>query len=387
MAEELAGPGFYSYNLQTETPIMIDDMIYSLEPRDLPLFAGIGADGLPVLTREPCSNTVFYWLEEEAPLPRGTVNEALDDSETGVTMATGDAVKFAVGDHIRIDDEFMKVTALDTTTEELTVVRGALGSTPAAHDNGSDVIGVGTALPEGDIGSANYQGRDKYSNYTQIWTGKVTVSRTEQGIRKYGVPNELARQMLKRVQHFMLGAEQAAVYGLKYEDSSTRVRSTGGLWGWITTNVNSTDAWMDVQGIETQQQAVYDLGGMFTHIMAKPGAYGALNNIEGNERIQTVTIDDPRRGRVRASQVMTEFGPVNLVRNRWLRSTDAIGFIPGQFTFKQFQPLITQPLAKTDDTDSWMIVMEGGFQCKGQSHMAKWSALDPSAAVPEGSGV
>lgn len=386
MAQELVGPSFYSYDLQVETKINIDELIYILTPEDLPLLSGIGSDGLGVIGKAPVDNTVFYWLEEDVPLPRATLNEALDSSETDVTVVAGDAVKFAVGDAIRIDDEIFKVTALDTSTEVLTVTRGALGSTAASHSSGAEIIGLGTVLPEGDIGSANFQGRDKYSNYTQIFSKKLTVSRTEQSIPKYGVPNELNKQMRNAMLHCNVGIEQAALYGIKYEDSATRVRSTGGLNSYITSNVDSSSDWITVSAIEALQQQAYDNGGMFEFITARPAAFQALNNTMGSERIQTVTVEDARRGRRRAQVVMTEFGEVTLVRNRYVRKTDAFCYNRDNFIQRVFQPLVAQKLAKTNDTDSFMMVGECGFQVKGQDHMAKFTALDLTAALP-GTGV
>ena len=386
MAQELVGPSFYSYDLQVETKINIDELIYILTPDDLPLLSGIGSDGLGVIGKAPVDNTVFYWMEEDVPLPRGTAAEALDNSETDLTVASGDAVKFAVGDAIRIDNEILLVTAVNTTSEVLTVTRGALGSTAATHVDASEVVGVGTVLAEGNIGSANFQGRDKYSNYTQIFSKKLTVSRTEQSIPKYGVPNELNKQMKNAMLHCNVGIEQAALYGIKYEDSATRVRSTGGLNHYITTNVDSSSDWLTVTNIETQQQAAYDNGGYFEFITARPAAFQALNNIMGNERVQTVTVEDARRGRRRAQVVMTEFGEVTLVRNRYVRKNEAFAYNRDNFIQRVFQPLVAQKLAKTDDTDSFMMVAECGFQVKGQDHMAKWTALDLTAALP-GSGV
>lgn len=382
MAQELVGPNFYSYDLQVETKINIDELIYILTPEDLPLLSGIGSDGLGVIGKAPVDNTVFYWMEEDVPLPRGTSNEALDSSETGIDVVAGDAVKFAVGDAIRIDDEIMLVTGVNTSTEVLTVTRGALGSTAATHLTASEIIGLGTVLAEGDIGSANFQGRDKYSNYTQIFSKKLTVSRTEQSIPKYGVPNELNKQMRNAMLHCNVGIEQAALYGIKYEDSATRVRSTGGLNSYITSNVDSSSDWITVSAIEALQQTAYDNGGSFEFITARPAAFQALNNVMGNERIQTVTVDDARRGRRRTSVVMTEFGEVTLVRNRYVRKTDAFCYSRDNFIQRVFQPLVAQKLAKTNDTDSFMMVAECGFQVKGQDHMAKFTALDLSAALP-----
>lgn len=384
MAQELVGPNFYSYDLQVETKINIDELIYILTPEDLPLLSGIGSDGLGVIGKAPVDNTIFYWMEEDVPLPRSTVATAIASAgTTSLVLPAEGSVKFAVGDAIRVNDEIMLVTANNTTTETLTVTRGALGTTAAsAHAVGAEIIGLGTVLAEGDIGTANFQGRDKYSNYTQIFSKKLTVSRTEQSIPKYGVPNELNKQMRNAMLHCNVGIEQAALYGIKYEDAATRVRSTGGLNSFITSNVDSSSAWITVPAIEALQQTAYDNGGTFEYITARPAAFRALNNTVGNERVQTVTVEDARRGRRRAQTVMTEFGEVTLVRNRYVRKTDAFCYSRDNFIQRVFQPLVAQKLAKTNDTDSYMMVGECGFQVKGQDHMAKFSALNTAATFP-----
>lgn len=382
MAELVTGRDWSSYNLTVEQKVNIDELIYVLSPMDLPLFTGVGADGLPIIPRQPVDNRTFYWLEEDIALPRATLNEALDNSETGVTVNTGDAIKFSAGDILRIEDEIMYVSAINTGTDELTVTRGARGTSAVTHVTGLEVIGLGTSLAEGEIGVANFKGRDKYSNYTQIWTRSLEVTRTEQKIPKYGVPNELNRQILNVMQHMGVSKEQAALYGIKYNDDATEIRTTGGLDNFITTNEDTTSEWLTVDGLEVQQQAAYDAGGMWDTLMGKPGAFGALNNLQGAERIQTVTIDDARRGRRRATVVITEFGEVTLVRNRWVRNNEAFGYNRESFIYRDFQPMILQRLAKTKDTDSYMIVCEGGFEVKGEDHMAKFTALNTGAAYP-----
>lgn len=385
MAEIKQGPGWSSYDLSADHKLNIDELIYILSPQDLPLTLGINADGVPLIPRLPVDNREFYWMEEEVPLPRSTINEALDTSETDVTVATGTGVNFVVGDTVRVGNEFMVVTAVNVSTDVLTVTRGALGSTAAVATSGAEILGVGTTLPEGQIGSTSYRGRDRYSNYTQIFTRKMRVTRTEQRIPKYGVPNELNKQMLNTMQALNLGIEQAATYGRKYNDNATETRSTGGLAFYNNVNVSS-DTWLTIRGIELMQEAAYNKGGMFTVISGQPAHFRHLNNIAGDSRIQTVTVDDARRGRARATVVMTEFGDVTLVRNRWNRKTDAFGFNPENFVMRQFQPMVTQPLAKVDDADNYMMVTELGFQVKGADHMAAWTSLDLTAALPtEGS--
>jgi len=385
MPQELVGPAFYSYDLTVETKVNIDELIYILSPMDLPLLSGTGADGVPLMPRTPVDNVEFFWLEESVPLPRATLNTTMNSSVTSVVVNSLDAIKFAVGDGIRIDDEIMVVTAVNATTETLTVARGSASdtnTTAASHTAGAEVIGLGTILIEGSIGNTNFQGRDKYSNYTQIWSKKLTVSRTQQRIPKYGVPNELNKQMLNTMQSLNLGIENAALYGTKHTRSADNRRQTGGLNHYVTSNIDSSSFWLTIENIEDMQQLAYDKGGMFEVLMAKPVNFQALNNVAGAERISSVNIEDNRRGRRRATTVMTEFNEVTLVRNRWVKNNNAFGYSRDNFVFRQFQPLITQKLAKTDDTDSYMMVCEGGFQVKGQDHMAKWTGLDATQALP-----
>lgn len=393
MAEELKGPSFFSYNLTVETPIDIDDLIYTLSPNEYPLLLGMGGDGVPMLSRQPASNTEFYWMEEEVPLPRGLIAEALDTSETDVTVATGDAVKFRVGDGVRIDDEIMIVTDIDTSTEVLTVARGSASltnTTAANHADGSEIIGIGTILIEGAIGSANFQGRDKYYNYMQIFSGKINVSRTEQAIRKYGVPSELLRQTHNNMLSLNLGLEQAMMYGVRHKVTATNRRQMGGLDYYITTNNDTSSTWLTIASIDTQLQNIFNNGGSFDDdgyvLIANPAAFAALNNGTAEALLSNISVDDARRGRQYATSVRTNFGMVQLARSRWVAKTDAFLVKKSNLALKQLRPMQTEKLAKTDDTDSFMTVCEVGLKVKGEAHMAKFSALDQGSAQP-GSGL
>lgn len=82
------------------------------------------------------------------------LDEALDDSETGVNVDDGDY--YSVGDIIQVGSEKMKVTAISTNT--LTVVRGVVGSIAADHLNNAAVERQGAT------------GWDDNSNITAIFT-------------------------------------------------------------------------------------------------------------------------------------------------------------------------------------------------------------------------
>lgn len=387
MAEQIGSFSWSSYNQLIKHKLNVDELIYVLSPDDLPMLTGAGSNGRAVLPRVPVKNREFSWQTEDVPLPIGTVNEALDTIETDVTVADNQAVNFPVGSTVLVDDEAMTVTAINTSTHTLTVVRGSLGTTAATHLTGVEIRSIGTTLAEGNVGEGSYRGRDEVSNYTQIFSRKLNLTGTEQIIPKYGVPSELARQIINVGQFLNTELEFAIAYGVKYNDSATKIRSMGGIKSFLqSANQDSSSTWMTVTNIQARQQAVYDNGGSIEYLMSRPINFGALSNIAGSERVQTVSIDDPRRGRRTAQVVETEFGPVELVRNRWMRSTDAWGMSSGNVTLRPMRPMSLQQLAKTDDTDTYMMLGEYGLQVKGAEHMASFSALDATQALP-GSGL
>lgn len=386
MAEQIVGPGWTSYEQTVEHILQMDDMIYTLSPNDIPLTMGIGGNGVPIIGSRPVANRTFWWQEEEMPLPRGVAAEAIDGSETEIDVPAGSAVKWAIGDSIRIDDEIVIVTDVDTVNDDITVVRGARGTSATTHSDGVDMIGLGTSLPEGQLGGGNYLGRDKYSNYTQIFSGQVQASRTEQSIPKYGVSNELVKQTAARMHHLQLGIENAALYGIKYNDDATRTRLTGGLKSFITNsaNVDSSADWMTLKTVEALLAVIHDAGGNTDGmtLLAKELNFEALNNLTDTGRVTTQEYTDEKRGRQKARVLMTEYGDVTLARDRWAGSGDAFLYHPENFVKRDFQPLIMQPLAKTDDTDKYMMVAECGFELKGADHAARFSVLDATQDLP-----
>jgi len=73
-----------------------------------------------------------------------TVQDApLSDVATSISVGdadgTGSAPRFQVGHLLRIEAEFVRVLALDTSNNTLTVLRGVQGSTVAEHANGSGI--------------------------------------------------------------------------------------------------------------------------------------------------------------------------------------------------------------------------------------------------------
>lgn len=48
--------------------------------------------------------------------------------------------RFSPGQLIAIDDEYIAITAIDSSTKKLSVIRGIMGTTAASHDNGAQIL-------------------------------------------------------------------------------------------------------------------------------------------------------------------------------------------------------------------------------------------------------
>lgn len=73
------------------------------------------------------------WMDSGQDIPGGNLTAA------ATTVTVSDSSPFEVGDYIRVNSEVMFVSANDTDNEQLTIERGALGTTAAAHTSGDDI--------------------------------------------------------------------------------------------------------------------------------------------------------------------------------------------------------------------------------------------------------
>ena len=371
-----------AYDLTTEVMVDISEAIYMSSPMDLPMLTGQGADGLSVIGSRPTTQISFSWQAEEILLPRSTLDAALTTGDTFILVQSGDRINFSTGDLLRIvkaagASEYVRVTGYGTTADTLTVTRGFDGTTATTHADDARVVGLGTALAEGsDPEAARALDRDKFSNNTQIFgPTSVHMSATEQVVRKYGVPNEFNRQLFHRTVENGIAREQAFLYGRKYNSTTSKIRTTGGLVQWITSNVDSTTSILTVAAIGALQQLAYNRGGMFDRLMVNPAALEDVNDTDNTTKVRTDVVDS-RRGRRRVSVAMTEHGDITIVRNRWLETMDAIGFTRDGVNRRILRPLVMQRLAKTGDSDKAQIVCEEGLEVVGQEHMARFSGLE-----------
>lgn len=325
-------------------------------------------------------------MDEEILTPRVAVANTGFATSTTLTVTAGESRRFGTGDLARFiksgqTSEIVRVTGI-TGNDTITVTRG-YGTTAntSAFITGDMLIGIGTALAEGsDPEAFRSRDRDSRSNYTEIFGPyKISMSRTEQLVSKYGVNSEWAKQLFNRMRELHIHREQAFLYGTRYDDTSNKWRSTGGLQHFITSNVNSTSTELTVSAISTLQQTCYNLGDVPMLLMCNPASLSNLNDLTDTGRVR-VTETDSRRGRQRVEVIDTEFGTTTILRNRWVHPYHAFLIKPEACIRRVMTPVTYEVLAKTGDADNAMLVGEEGYEIKGQQHMARFNALSYTAA-------
>lgn len=111
----------------------------------------------------------------------------LTDSATSIVLGTGEGARFQEGQYIKIGAEVLLVSSIATNT--LTVRRGELGTTPAAHTSAEDLL---TFDPLPDVAKAvreiavyAYLHKDQIGGRVQVFDGgMVTVEDLDPQVAK-----------------------------------------------------------------------------------------------------------------------------------------------------------------------------------------------------------
>jgi len=364
-----------TYDLTVGVIVDIDPVIKMLSPSEVPLQSGVGSDGRTVLAMNTCFEKKVEWQDDTLLTPQSTLAEAgFDNIETDVTVAAGEQLRFAVGDIIQIEAEQMRVTAYGGV-DILTVTRGYGGTTAAAHAQGTLISNLGAALPEGsDVGQTRSQDRTNRFNLTQIFgpTG-VSVTGTEQAVRKYGIATtEFDYQSMLRMKEEVIKLEQALLYGTRFEDLVNEWRSLGGMFFYVTTNVDAVAAAITDTRLLDRMEQSWNLGGSPDKLLAGSKQKRAISAIDSTDiRLGRM---DVGRGQI-VEYFDSDFGRLDIILHRWMRPTDLLGFSREQATCRTLRPWQFKMLGDTGDSVKGMTVAEKTLQFEAERWAFKFTAL------------
>lgn len=358
----------------------VDELIWMLDPTETPLLTGQNYNGLPgalIPVGAPAEQIKVEWQEENILLPYAASTSTIASGVTTLVVGAEHQSKFQIGDVCSTPSgELIQVTAY-VSTDSLTITRGFASTSAATITSGDIIRSIGPVLTEGsDPGTSRVADRALLYNYTQIFgPSKLSLSATAQQIRRYGVPDEFAHQLANRVAEHALYREQAMLMGSRYQSSG--IRAMGGIDYFIGANgtTDSSSTSLTASVLSTNMATAWGLGGVPTHLILRPERLATIDDLT-NTSVVRQTVVEGARGRQPVTVVMTEYGDVQVVRNRYVSLARAyLVMLDGRINRRILRAQTIEPLAKTGDADHVQMVGEETLEVKGSSQMVRFTAL------------
>lgn len=348
----------------------IGDLIHMIDWTEAPLLNRLGTDNANKFRLLNWPNTKVEWIEDEMSPRSGTINEALDDTETGVDVQTGEGAYIKEGDILKVDSELMYVSSVATDTA--TVVRGFGGSTAASHSDDTAWEIVTSARLEGaDYDTGHTTAVNVPYNHTQILSEAVVITGSEKVNPKYGISDTMAYNLSKLIGGGDgIGSKGKAgklaillcksfYHGKRAAGSASAARAMGGFNQYVSTNVtNAASGSLTLKMIEDQMQNCYEAGGSPDTIVC--GAWGRRkisNFFKGSIRTER----SEERGGSSITTITTDFGELEVMYDKWCPSNELYIIDPAKMGWITFRPFDIHDRASTGDYDVKEVLGEFSF--------------------------
>ena len=349
------------YSDSTTQARAISDVVSMIDPRDTPLLARLGLDSAREKFNLRLNGYKIELLEDALDPLEDAVNDGSGwDNSSTTSLAVDDASKFQDGHVILVEDEKMVVKAVDTANDTVDVYgRGFGGTNPATHADDTVVTIVGMARLEGD--DADYGALTDITapyNYTSIFQKAIKVSGTMQAITQYGVDDEFMYQANKAVPHLLRLVERMAFYGERVEGSATGPRSAGGLGTFITDNTVSAGGAIAKADVDSLMEEIIMDGGYPDLLVMNPRVANDLRGLLDNSSFIRVGQNENKLGLDAIERVVTQYGELELVMDRWCPTGTAYILQSDKVGFFALRPMTAYQLAKVGDSIRGEVVGE-----------------------------
>lgn len=261
-------------------------------------------------------------------------------------------------------------------------------------------------------------GAERFGNYCQISWKTMTISRRAEKVQKAGRKSEVAYQMAKTGKELARDIEYILVGGVghqrSYVGTATAAPTTANALSWIITNdsrasggttaVLSGSTYGTPTGVaadSTTTRALseatllslvadcYNAGGEPSILMVEPTVKSKLSQylFSSSARVATQYQDQGAnpRGGVRAVGAVdvwiTDFGALDIVPNRFMRSRDALLLDPETWEVAYLDNMKVEEVAKTHDSERRAIISDYALVCKAEKANAIFADLKAATAV------
>lgn len=303
----------YDQSLVGKKQSVVDEVLL-LNPHQTPLINLLGFS-------EAVTNTTYEWYEDEMFAYETTVTA--DKQATDTVLPVASIEPFRVGHVVKVGEELMKVTNVDSANNQITVQRGYADTTAAAISNGAKIEVLFVEGAEGaDAREARYKPRVRKYNKTQIFDDTIQVTGTAQAVRQHGIDDLYEYERQKKLLELALQLEKALINGIEFDNGI--VRQMRGMRSFIETNViDAVGQPLSLNMINDLAQKIYEKGGFATGgryvVMVPAKQKRALSDLRSENLY--ITQQENVRGQV-VDMIVTDFGQFEVVLNNNLKADE-----------------------------------------------------------------
>jgi hypothetical protein len=271
---------------------------------------------------EAVTQTTHQWFEDEMFADESTVAGAVTNVATAVVVA--DAEPFRVGHVVKVGEELLLVTAVNTGTKTLTVVRGYAATTAAAI---ADLAKIEVQFVEGQEGAdargARFKARKPVSNKTQIFDDSIEISGTAQAVTQFGINDLYEYEKQKKQLELALQLEKALINGIQYE--SGQIRQMKGIRQFIASNVDNVAGALTMEAVNNLSQKIYEAGGFATG-----GDYKVMVGAKQKRKLSALDTNKVQIGRAENARgevvdtLINDFGQFEIALNNNLAADELL---------------------------------------------------------------
>lgn len=345
---------------------VISDWIFNLDPMDTPVVARLGLDSARTKFKfdvfSQGKNVKIELLEDtNHPLTTALNNGTVNLTTSTLSFQVADASLLQDGHIIKIDSEYMVVSAVNNSTNIVTVDSRAYGGTNATHEETAAITIVGMARKEGD--DADYVGLTSLTNvynYTSIFQKALNITGSEQALKQYGKPGgELAYQENKAIPEISRWIERAFFHSQRRQGTASVARSMGGIGTYVTSNSSNITTTLTKAAIDTVARAIYDDGGMPDVVILPTAGAGTLHTLMDSSSFVRIEQTNDMFGMRPITRINTQFfANLDVLVSRHCPTQRAYVLDSSKVGFFDYRPFQSWDVAKVGDSDKREVVTE-----------------------------
>ena len=302
------------------------DKIYLLQPEAAPLYVLVSR-----LNKRSAINTTIEWPENDLNPSWSSLGASATSAATQLTITTNEGVYFNKYDLVKIPSTGEIILVTNSSTSEITAIRGYGSTTNASAANGSSLVILGPAFEEGSASTALYtksRTASRVYNYLQLFRKSVEVTNTMLNSELYGGDIRSYERRVKGIE-LMRDMERVFLYGERLEDTSSGKdttltharRTSGGADYYISTNTTAVGGILSESDFEAFIRTVTRYGGDEVYLFAAPLIVSVISQwAQGKLNMYP---KDKTYG-IAIAQYLSPHGTINIVKDYMLENAGSV---------------------------------------------------------------